>query len=110
MALIPLKQTITVIPASEGVDEWDNPVQGTPYTLPCRFQEETKLFRGVVGNSIKEQNSVATIIFDKRPNITLKDVFEYTDEFGVVRRYEPIEIEVKRGLNGKALLTVVYVK
>ncbi|NGQ95497.1 hypothetical protein G3578_10065 [Brevibacillus sp. SYP-B805] len=114
MSLIPLKQTVTITPAS-GTDEWDRPIAGTPYTLRCRVQEGTKLVRsmsagsGVHGAQSQEVVSVAQIYFDKSPNIGMNDTITFTDENGNVRTYTPISIEIKRGLNGKALLTVVNV-
>lgn len=115
MALIPLKQTVTVTPASGGFDEWGEPVQGAPYTLKARIQEGVKLTRrqssanGVNGVTAEEVVSTAQIYLDKLVNISLDDTITYTDENGVTRVYKPISIEVKRGLNGKALFTVVNV-
>jgi len=114
MAIIPLKNTVTITP-SLGTDEWDRPIPGTPYTLRCRIQEGTKLVRsstagsGVHGVASQEVVSVAQIYFDKVPPIGMSDTITYTDENGNVRTYMPISIEIKRGLNGKALLTVVNV-
>lgn len=105
MPLIPLKQTVTIYP-SGGMNEYGEPVGGTPYTLKCRVQEGVKLVRDKDG---REVVSVAQIFFDNLVSISLNDQIEFTDENNVTHRFSPISIEVKRGLNGKPLLTVVNV-
>jgi hypothetical protein len=104
MALIPLKQTITVTPPGSD-DPWD-PQPSVPYTLKCRVQEGTKLVRNSNG---QEVISVAQIYLDKLAEITLSDRISYTDENGNVREFIPLAIEVKRNLGGKPILTVINV-
>lgn len=104
MALIPLKQTITITPAGSD-DPWD-PQPGTPYTASCRVQEGVKLVRNANGQDVV---SSAQIYLDKLAEITLSDRIAYEDESGVQRTYIPISLEVKRSLGGKPLLTVIYV-
>lgn len=116
MALIPLKQTVT-IKRPGTVDKWGNPTSSTRFTLPCRIVEGTKLTRrtssqgegGSVSVNAMEVVSTAQIYLDKLADIQLTDEIYYTDDNGNTRLYKPISIEVKRGLNGKALLTVVNV-
>lgn len=114
MALIPLKQTITVYPAGNGDDPW-NAAPPDPYTLKCRIQEGTKLTRratssgGVSTLDSGEVVSTAQIYLDKLANIGETDEIEYEDENGLVRRYYPLSVEVKRNLAGKPILTVVNV-
>ena len=114
MALIPLKNTVTITPAST-YDDWGEPVSAEPYTLKCRIQEGTKVVRGMTNNggvhgvSANEVVSTAQFYFDKIAPITLTDTLTYTDEAGRTRTYTPISIEIKRGLNGKPILTVVNV-
>jgi hypothetical protein len=116
MALIPLKQTVT-IKRPGTVDKWGNPTAPTQFTLPCRIVEGTKLTRrttsssssGTISVNAEEVVSTAQIFFDKLADIQLTDEIYYTDDNGKTRLYKPISIEVKRGLNGKALLTVVNV-
>lgn len=116
MALIPLKQTVR-IKRPVTVDKWGNPTAPTEFTLPCRIVEGVKLTRrtfssgtgGAVMVSAEEVVSTAQIYFDKLADIQLTDEIYYTDDNGKTRLYKPISIEVKRGLNGKALLTVVNV-
>jgi hypothetical protein len=116
MALIPLKQTVRVV--RPGVpDKWGNPTAPIEFTLPCRIVEGTKLTRrissvgtgGTMSVNAEEVVSTAQIYLDKLADIRLTDEIYYTDENGNTRLYKPLSIEVKRGLNGKALLTVVNV-
>lgn len=105
MAIIPLKQQITVTPI-DTIDEWGQPTGGTPYTLKCRVSEGAKLVRDDNGNEVV---SMAQIYIDKLASVSLTDTITYTDENAVTREYRPISIEVKRSLGGKPLLTVVSV-
>lgn len=115
MALIPMKNTIVVTPASGGYDEWGEPIPSIPVTYKCRIQEGTKLVRSISGTSgaqavsSEETVSVAQIYLDKYVNIKPSDTLSYTDEGGTERSYKPISIERKYGLNGRCLITVVNV-
>lgn len=122
MALIPLKQTVMVTSAmldangKTKLDKFGKPLKGEPTAYKCRIQEGAKLVRAqtntsgnVHGISAQEVVSTAQIYFDKHAAIGLQDEIEYVDESGAKRKYNPITIERKRGLNGKTLLTVVYV-
>lgn len=114
MALIPMKQTVTVIPTSKEND-WGEAVPGEPYTLKCRIQEGEKRVTGasniggVHRREAEEVVSVAQFYFDKLALIKHGDTIEYTNESGVIYRYTPISIEIKRSLSGKPVLTVVNV-
>lgn len=106
MAIIPLKQTVTITPII-GVDpDYNTPIFGVPYTLKCRFSEGVKLVRNQYGAEVV---SVGTFYFDKLPGISLSDIFTYTNELSAETTYTPIAISVKRALNGKPLLTEVDV-
>jgi hypothetical protein len=116
MALIPMKQTVTIIPA--GVeDDWGEVTPGTPYTLKCRIEEGAKMVRsmhnssagGIHGVSAQEVVSTARVFLDKFVDVKPSDTIEYTDEAGNTRSYTPLDISRKYGLNGKCLLTVVSV-
>lgn len=119
MAIIPLKQTVIVARRGEP-DRWGNaPIE--EFTLKCRFVEGTKMTHkstvqngseGVNGPTrIKSEEvvSVAQIFLDKYADVKLTDEFKYTDETGNTLTYLPINIQRIRGLNGKAMLTVVNV-
>lgn len=111
MSLIPLKQTITITPATSEMDRFNRPVMGTPFSLKCRIEEKTKLVKtrsqGYVENS--EAVSTAQIYLNRLVKISPDDVLTYTDELGETRTYRPLSTEIKRGLNGKAIFTVVNV-
>lgn len=106
MALIPLKQTVTVTPVGGYDPDYNTPIPGVPYTLRCRFQEGVKLVRNQYG---QEAVSVGTFYFDKLAGISLSDTFTYTNELLAETTYTPIAISVKRALNGRPLLTEVNV-
>ncbi|KQL18854.1 hypothetical protein [Cytobacillus solani] len=115
MAIIPLKQTVTVKRKGE-TDRWG--IEITPdieFTLKCRVDEGAKLTRrtsqqpGAVQTLSEEVVSSAQILFDKFTDIRLTDEILYTDESGNTRVYLPINVSRVRGLNGKAVLTEVLV-
>jgi hypothetical protein len=114
MALIPMKQTVTIVPAAT-TNDWGEVVPGTPYTLKCRISEGAKMVRntssasGIHGVAAEEVVLVAQVYLDKFVNIHPDDIIEYTDEAGNKRSYTPLNIERKYGLNGNCLLTVVSV-
>jgi hypothetical protein len=113
VAILPLKQTVTITPITK--DDWGKDVAGTPYDLKCRVQEHTKLTIGntssgnVNGVITREAVSRVQIYFDKLAPIGYDDVITFTDENGTTHTYRPLNINVKRGLNGKPILTVVEV-
>jgi hypothetical protein len=105
MPILPMKQTVTVTPASS-VDKWGRSVSGTPVDYKVRVEEKSELVADQAG---KQAVSSLTIYFDKLVNITYNDVINYTNELGVTVKREPIKIDVIRGIGGKAVLTKVYI-
>lgn len=115
MAVIPLKQTVTIQRKGE-LDRWGNEITpATTFTLKCRVDEGAKLTRrtsqqpGTTQTLSEEIVSSARIYFDKFADVRLTDELLYTDESGNTRTYLPLNINRVRGLNGKTLLTEVEV-
>lgn len=106
MALIPLKQTVTITPAGGFDPDYNMPIPGVPYTMRCRFQEGVKLVRNQYG---AEAVSVGTFYFDKLADIGLDAKLTYINEFGDETTYDPLTIGVKRMLSGRPILTEVDV-
>lgn len=104
MAWIPLRQSVTVYPPGSD-DPW-NPEPAEPFMLQCRFQENTEVVRNQHGAEVV---SSAQIFLDKYAPVTVNHTFEYVDESGTTTKYTPHNVARKRWLNGKAILTVVYV-
>lgn len=105
MAYIPLKQTVTV--TKPGVDDgWGGATPGDVITYKARATEETNVVTNQYG---EEATTSLRIILDKLPDVSYDDVITYTNELGVTVERNPVSIEVKRGLNGKPLLTEVFV-
>ncbi len=103
---ISLRQSVTVYPPDS--DDPNNPVPGSdPFTLRCRFQEGTAVVSDQHG---REVVSSAQIYLDKFAPIGPAHEYEYLDETGESRRYRTITTARKRWINGKTVLTVVYVR
>jgi hypothetical protein len=111
MAIIPLKQTITIKHATGETDRFNRAEYGSPETLKCRFVEGSKLVRtrSMGMTTSAEAVSSAQITLAGFVPLSMEDEITYTDEGGKSQAYKPLSIDVKRGLNGKALLTIVLV-
>lgn len=110
MAILPMKQTVT-IKRGGALDDWGNPITGETLTLKCRVEEGSslKVYRSA-GTTISETVvASARILFDKLADIRETDTIVFTNELGETIEREPKEINVKRGINGKPLLTEVIV-
>ncbi|MFE7820590.1 hypothetical protein ACFU1R_20535 [Priestia megaterium] len=105
MALIPLKQTATIIRQGEK-DDWGNGSEPVELTLKCRAEETTATVQNQLG---EESVSDVSFLFDKLPDIRYDDEISYTNELGVTVKRTPIKIKPIRMPNGKATLTQVYV-
>lgn len=116
MAVMPLKQIIT-IQRKGTLDRWGNEVTpATSFTLKCRIEEGAQLTRqksqrqtGATQIVSEEVVSSARIYFNKFADVRLTDELLYTDESGTTTTYLPLNINRTRGPNGKTLLTEVEV-
>lgn len=105
MALLPLKQTVTIKRKGE-TDRWGNEI--TPpvvKSMKCRVDEGSKLVQNQLGEEVV---SGMEITFDKLADVKYTDTIEYTNELGETITRTPIRIEVVRMINGKPALTAVY--
>lgn len=105
MPIIPLKQSVIV--TKPGVDDgWGHPAPGATFTAKVRVAEETRIVNNQFGAEVV---SSMTVIFDKLPDVAYDDTLTYTNELGVTISRKPLSIEPRRGINGKPLLTEVFV-
>ncbi len=104
MALVPLKQQIT-IHRGGGKDEWGYPIPGKTIELKARVDEKTEVVQNQAGTEVV---TGVQIMLDKLADIRYSDEISYTDELGRQTKRKPIRIEPVRMINGKAVLTVVY--
>jgi hypothetical protein len=110
MAILPMKQTVT-IQRGDTLDEWGNVMPEQTFTLKCRVDEGSTLqvYRSA-GTKISETVvASARILFDKLADIRETDTIVFVNELGATIKKNPIEINVKRGANGKPLLTEVVI-
>jgi hypothetical protein len=110
MPVVPMRQTIT-IKRSEGLDEWGNPVYGRPFSLNCRIDEGSSVRQYRSAGTTNSEVVVATarIILDKLADIRETDTLSFTNELGQTIERMPKEINVKRDVGGKPMLTEVIV-
>jgi hypothetical protein len=106
MALIPLKQTVTVTKGTGTYDGWGQPLPAAELTLNARVSEDTAIVTDQAG---REAIASLRIYLDKLADVSYDDVITYTNELDVTVARKPLKIGIKRGLNGKALLTEVFV-
>jgi hypothetical protein len=110
MAVLPLKQTV-IIKRGDVLDDWGNVLPEHSITLKCRIEEGVALrsYRSVGMTSSEVVVATARILFDKLADIRTTDTLVFTNELGVTTEKNPIEINVKRGANGKPILTEVVI-
>src|SRR5690625_1797580 len=110
MAIVPLKQTITVKRGGE-LDEWGKPLPDKTFDLDCRVDEGTFLIEYRTGSNItsREVTAKVRILLDKLADVRFDDVIFYKNELNQTIRGNPKKIDVKRHINGKPLLTEVYI-
>lgn len=106
MAIVPLKQNVTVSPFLGNDPDYNEPIYGEDYAMKCRFSEGVKLVRNGRGEEVA---SIGAFFFDRLPTLGISDKLTYTDENMRTTTYTPIAISVKRAINGKPLLTEVNV-
>ena len=104
MAIVPLKQRVTVHKPSE-TNDWGETTPGAIVEYKCRADEKTEIIKNQHGVEVV---SSVQIMFDKLPDIAYNDVIEYTNELDVTVKRKPEKIEPIRMPNGKPTLTMVY--
>lgn len=110
MAILPMKQTVIIKRGGE-LDEWGNEIPETMFPLTCRVDEGSTLrtYRSVGMTNSEIVVATARIIFDKLVDIRETDSIVFTNELGQTFEKNPKEINVKRGVSGKPMLTEVIV-
>jgi hypothetical protein len=117
MPLIPMKQVISVRRAqldAEGnpvLDVYGNPVYDAPFDLPCRVDEGSQVIATQSEGTTSSKTAVAEarIMLDKLTEVRYTDELTFTNELGIAITRNPKQIDVKRGVGSKPLLTEVYV-
>lgn len=110
MAIIPLNNEITVTRGGD-IDDWGNPTASVIFSLKCRVDEGSKVTVSKSGGMNTSETVVASakIIFDKLEDIQYTDEIAFTNELGQTIKRKPISINVKRMINGKPILTEVFI-
>jgi hypothetical protein len=110
MPVIPMRQTITVSRGG-GLDDWGNPVPGAETTLKCRIDEgaQVRQYRSAGTTDSEVVVATARILLDKLADISENDTITFTNELGQIIERKPKEINVKRNVAGKPMLTEVII-
>lgn len=104
MALIPLKDSITVTPITVS-DGWGTETQATSVTYKCRIDEGTKLVRDQQGAEVVSNTQ---ILLDKKVAVSYNDDITWKDAVtGETRTEKPIEISAIKDFSSKVLFTKV---
>ncbi len=106
-----MRQTITVKRLTDELDRWGNPAaESDEYTLKCRVDEGSYVVKTQTNGVVKSEEAVATarILIDRLAAVRYSDVISYTNELGETIEKRPMKIHPKRHIDGKALLTEVY--
>lgn len=110
MAVIAMRQTITVTRGG-GLDDWGNPLPGEQLTLKCRIDEgsQVRQYRSAGTTDSEVVVATARILLDKLADISETDTISFTNELGQTIERKPKEINVKRNVSGKPMLTEVII-
>lgn len=112
MAIIPMKQIARLHrkDRSSGIDIYGKSAFLPPVDMKCRIDEGSYVTTDQ--ESVKSGGSViatAKILFDKLADIGYDDELEYTNELNLTVRKKPKQINVKRDIASKPILTEVFV-
>lgn len=106
MAIIPLKQTVTVRKLVKVDDDgWDEETWSEPITHKVRATEKVEIVMNALG---EEKTASVKLLFDKLPDIAYTDEITYENELGVKITRTPLSIKPIRMVNGKSTLTAVH--
>lgn len=105
MALVQKRQKITII-RSGGRDDWGVPLPDKKIEMKARVREKVSVVTNQHGDEVV---SSAKIYLSNLAEVYVTDTIEYTDELNRSFKRKPINISPIRGVNGKAIETVVYV-
>lgn len=110
MAIVPMRNEVSIARAG-GVDDWGNPKPSESFTLMCRVDEGSKITVSKTGGLNNAETAVAEakILFDRLADIRYSDSITFKNELGVKITRKPMSINVKRMINGKPILTEVFV-
>jgi hypothetical protein len=110
MPIIPMKQVITVTRGGD-LDDWGNPTASIASELKCRIDEGSTLSKVRSEGVSKGEETVADarIMLDKLADIRYTDTISFTNELGETITRQPKEINVKRGVSGKPIMTEVLI-
>ncbi|MEK4311800.1 hypothetical protein [Bacillus sp. FSL P2-0092] len=105
-----MRQTITVKRLSDERDVWGNPAtEAEEFTLKCRIDEGSTAVKTRSNSIIKSEETVASarILLDRLADVRYTDIISYTNELGETMEKRPKEINPKRHIGGKAIMTEV---
>lgn len=106
MAIIPLKQTVTVRKLINVDDDgWDDEMWSEPILHKVRATEKVEIVMNALG---EEKTASVKLLFDKLPDIAYTDEITYENELGVKITRNPLSIKPIRMVNGKPTLTAVH--
>ncbi|WP_350303561.1 hypothetical protein [Bacillus pumilus] len=105
-----MRQTVTVKRLSDERDVWGNPAtEAEEFTLKCRIDEGSIAVKTRSNSIIKSEETVASarILLDRLADVRYTDIISYTNELGETMEKRPKEINPKRHIGGKAIMTEV---
>lgn len=106
MAIVPLKQTVTVRKwLADNDDGWSVEDWSEPITYKVRATERVEIVTNPIG---EEKTASVKLLFDKLPDITYVDEITYINELDVKITRTPLSIKPIRMVNGKPTLTAIH--
>lgn len=106
MAIIPLKQTAYIRKyTANNNNGWAEDDYAEEVAVDVRATEKFETITDRFGETVI---SSVKLTFDKFPDLNYDDMFRFTNENGITIESKPLSIRPVRMINGKAVLTTVY--
>lgn len=103
MALIPLKDTVTITKPG-AIDEFGDSTPGQSFTYACRIEEGTKRTLDKQGSEVI---SATQILIEGAVDVGYDDIVTWTDSVGNQWSKKPLRIFVVKDFSSKPLFTEV---
>ena len=110
MALVPMKQTVSIKRESGELNIYGKRANVETLTKKCRALEGSHVTEDKASAEVGKTVVVSLkLLFDKLAEITYDDEITYVNELGTTYAGKPKNITVRRDFAGKAVLTEVFV-
>ncbi|MCY7797406.1 MULTISPECIES: hypothetical protein [Bacillus] len=109
LGFVPMPHVAKLLKADSALDKWGLPVDtGLGEVIPCKitYNSTNESIQVASGEMVVYR---ATILFEGVPQISYKDLIEWSDDWGNVHKKQPLAIDYKHDLSGTPVAVKVTV-